>query len=143
MVTYVDTNVFVYAIENHPKYGKSCARILSEIQEKKIEASCSILVLVELISVLVKLNKFLSNQGGKKLVIADNIAAVLSLPIIWIDLDFLIIETASTYGYGINGVDYAHIASMEVNSITEVLSADQELDRVRSIKRIDPNDYGR
>ena len=73
--------------------------------------------------------------------IADNIAAVLSLPIIWIDLDVLIIETASTFDYGINGVDYVHIASMEANSITEILSADQELDRVKSIKRIDPNNY--
>jgi predicted nucleic acid-binding protein len=140
LVLYIDTNVFVYAIENHPKYGKSCARILSEIQEKKMEAASSILVLVELISVLVKLNKILSSRGEKKLVIADNIAAVLSLPIIWIDLDLLVIETAA-YGYGISGVDYAHIASMEVNSISEVISADQELDKVKSIKRIDPNDY--
>ena len=55
MALYIDTNIFVYAIENHPKYGKSCARILSDIQEKRIKASSSILVLVELINVLVKL----------------------------------------------------------------------------------------
>ena len=74
--------------------------------------------------------------------IADNIAAVLSLPIIWIDLDILIIETASRYEYSVNGVDYVHIASMETNSISEVFSADQELDKVKSIKRINPTDYG-
>lgn len=141
MAAYIDTNIFVYAIENHPKYGKSCARILSDVQEKRIEASCSVLVLVELINVLAKLNKVLSSKGVKKLVIADNIAAVLSLPITWIDLDFFIIETASAYDYGINGVDYVHISSMEANSITEVLSADHELDKVKSIKRIDPSDY--
>ena len=141
MLVYVDTNIFVYAIENHPKYGKSCAKVLSDIQEKRIEASCSILVLVELMNVLVKLNRILSNRGEKKLVISDNIAAVLSLPIIWIDLEVLVIETASKYDYGINGVDYVHVASMEMNSITQVLSADRELDKVKSIKRIDPNDY--
>ncbi|MFI5421953.1 MAG: type II toxin-antitoxin system VapC family toxin [Nitrososphaerales archaeon] len=141
MAYYIDTNIFIYAIENHPKYGKSCTRILRDIQEKKIESSASVLVLVELISVLVKLNKVLSSKEEAKLVIRDNIAAIQSLPIIWIDLDFLTIERAASYDYPINGVDYLHIASMEVNSLTEILSADRELDKVRSIKRIDPIDY--
>jgi len=91
--------------------------------------------------VIVKLNRVLSDKGEKKLVTSDNIAALLSLPIIWIDLDVLVIETASKYDYGINGVDYVYVASMEMNSITQVLSADQELDNVKSIERIDPNDY--
>ena len=138
---YIDTNVFAYAIENHPKYGKSCTRILSDIQQKKIEAACSVLVLAELINVLVKMNKALSSKGEKKLVIADNISAVLSLPIVWIDLDIRIIESASAYDYPVNGVDYVHIASMNENSISEILSADRELDRVKSITRMDPVDY--
>lgn len=103
-------------------------RALSDVQQKKIEASCSVLMLVELINVLVKLNRALSSKREKKLVIADNIAEVLSLPIIWIDMDIRIIETASTYDYPVNGVDY-DIASMNANSIIEVLSADRELDK--------------
>lgn len=138
---YVDTNVFVYAIENHPKYGKSCTKILADIQEKRIEASSSVLVLVELINVLVKLNRVLATRGEKKLVISDNIAAMLSLPISWIDLDIHVIEMASTYDYSVNGIDYVHVASMNANSMVEVLSADHELDKVKSIARIDPIDY--
>ncbi len=141
MVYYIDTNVFIYAIENHPRYGRACTKILRDVQEKRIEVSASVLVLVEIISVLVRLNKVLSSKDEAKLVIRDNISAVQSMPITWMDLDFLIIERASTYDYAINGVDYLHVATMDVNSITEVLSADQELDRVKSIKRIDPNDY--
>lgn len=141
MKVYVDTNVFVYAIENHPKYGKSCTRILSDIQERRTEAYCSILVLVELINVLAKLNRIFSKKGQKTLVIRDNVRAMLSLPIVWIDLDFFIIEIASAYGYNVNGVDYVHIASMETNSLTQILSADEELDNVESIRRVDPNDY--
>jgi predicted nucleic acid-binding protein len=141
MTVYIDTNVFVYAIERNPKYGKNCERILSQIQEKKLDATCSVLVLVELINVLVKLNKILAAKGQEKLRIADNIAAMLSLPIAWIDLDFLIIETASGYDHGINGVDYVHIASMETNSVLEIISADRELDKVKSIRRIDPGTF--
>ena len=59
----------------------------------------------------------LSTKDEKKLVIADSIAAVLSLPIVWIDLDTFIIEKASTLDYDVNGVDNVHIASMEADSI--------------------------
>ncbi len=138
---YVDTNVIVYAIENHPKFGASCKKILEDVEDRKLEACCSVLVLVELINVLKKLNDILLRQGGRKLSIKDNIEAVMSLPIVWMDLDFLVIEKASTYAFDINGVDYVHIASMELNSINEILSADKDLDKVGSIRRIDPLDY--
>ena len=140
---YLDTNVIVYAIENHPRYGEACKRILEDVEDGKLRVSCSVLILVELISVLKKLNGVLSRQGGKELVIEDNIGAVLSLPITWVDLDLLIIEKASTYSFNISGVDYTHVATMEVSSITEILSADGEFDRVPMIKRIDPLGFGR
>ena len=75
---YVDTNVFVHAVENHPKFGKSCKRILEDVEDGKLEASCSILVLV---------------------------------------------------------------ASMELNSTNEILSADRDFDRVPMVKRKDPLEY--
>lgn len=138
---YIDTNVLVYAIENHPKFGKSCAKILKDIESKRIEAACSVLVLVELINVISKLNGILSREGKKILNAQDNIQAVLSLPIVWIELDFLVIETASSYSFDLNGIDYIHIASMELNAVNEIISADEDFDRVRSLKRTDPLDY--
>lgn len=138
---YLDTNVIVYAIENHPKYGKACKKILEDIETRKLEASASMLVLVELINVLAKLNKILKARGRKQLSIKENILAALSLPIVWIDLGFLIIERASEYTFEINAIDYLHIASMELNSVSEVLSADRDLDKVISVTRIDPLEY--
>ncbi len=138
---YLDTNIIVYAIENHPKYGKVCKRILEDVEYGKLKVSSSVLVLVELINVITKLNKILIKRGRKELDLRENIEAVLSLPITWIDLDFLVIEKASEYSYEINGVDYIHLASMEINSINEILSADLDLNKVKSIKRIDPLDY--
>ncbi len=96
---YLDTNIIVYAVENHPKYGERCKNILEDVESEKLRVSCSMLVLAELLSVFKKLNKVLSGQGRKELVIEDNVEAVLSLPISWIDLDFLIIERASTYTF--------------------------------------------
>ncbi len=137
LVIYLDTNIIIYAIENHPKYGKSCAKILSDVENEKLDVSSSMLVLIETINVLQKINKTLE----KKLNIKDNIDAILSLPIVWLDINFPIIRRASEYDYNVSGVDYTHIASMEINSIKKIISADDELDRVDIIKRVDPLKY--
>jgi predicted nucleic acid-binding protein len=138
---YVDTNVFVYAIENHPRYGTSCKKILEDLQDGRLEAACSVLVLVELINVLKKVNDTLSRERKPTLNLAANIEAVMSLPVKWLDLDFLVIERASSYSYDVGGVDYVHVSSMELDSITEIISADRELDRVKILTRVDPVDY--
>lgn len=56
---YIDTNVFIYAIENHPKYGNKCKKFLEDIENEKIKVAASVLVLVELINVITKINKFI------------------------------------------------------------------------------------
>ena len=134
---YIDTNVFVYAIENHPKYGPACKKILTEIMNKKIDAACSVIVLAELLNVLVRMRKLTSG----KLDVKRSIQAMLSLPITWFDLDFFVLENAAGYNYNISGIDYVHIATMEINAIKKTVSADAELDKADSVERIDPLEY--
>ena len=138
---YLDTNVIIYAIANDEKYGKSCKNILLDIESKKIEVCASTLVLVEIINVLNNLNKILKKDSKKELDIKKNVDSILSLPIIWFNLDLFIIKRAAEYKYNIIGVDYLHMASMEINSVTQIISADKELDKVEFIKRIDPLTY--
>lgn len=137
---YLDTNIIIYAIENHPKYGDKCTDILRDIEFGKLKVHCSILVLVEVLNVLTKLNKLLSKEN-KQLDIRKNIEAILSLPITWLDLDFFIIKRAAEYNYAVSGVDYIHAASMEIHSLKQIISADSELDKIDFIKRIDPLKY--
>ena len=134
---YIDTNVFVYAIENHPKYGAACKKVLADIMDKKIDAACSILVLTELLNVLVKMRKL--TKG--KLDVKGSVQAMLSFPITWFDMDFFVIENAAELGYNISGVDYVHVATMEINGVKRVISADAELDKVDSLQRVDPLEY--
>lgn len=135
---YLDTNVIIYAIENHQKYGKACKKILEHIVSQKIKVCSSMLVLIEIINVLKKINKILNKDGQKELDLEKNIESILSLPIIWLDINFLIIKKASEYSYDISGVDYIHLASMELHSSKKIISADKELDKIEFIKRIDP-----
>jgi predicted nucleic acid-binding protein len=139
---YLDTNVIIYAVENHPKYGVKCRKILVDMEAGKLEVCCSILVLVEVISALVKINKILKGRGERELNIRKNIDAILSLPIRWIEVSPMLIRRASEYEYPVSGVDYVHLASMELNGVEDVISADKELDKVVWVKRIDPLKYG-
>ena len=138
---YVDTNVFGYAIENHHKYGKYCRKILEDIQSGKIKAACSMLVLAELIGVILKINKELTKLSRKELDLRANIDAILSLPILWIELEFFIIKRAAEYSYNISGADYTHLATMEVNGIYEIITADEDFDKADFVRRTDPLEY--
>ncbi len=139
---YIDTNIFIYAIENHPEYGVSCKKILKDVEGGKIKVSASILVLVETVNVLNRLNKELKRGGKKPLDISLNISAIESLPIRWLDLNLLVIERAAQYDYSINPTDYIHLATMELNQINEIISADgDDLDKIKWIARTDPLDY--
>ena len=135
---YLDTNVIGYAIENHFKYGSVSKKILFDVENKKIEAVCSALVLSELISVLVRLNKL---AGRQMFSIKNSVKAVLSLPITWYDMDMFTIGKASEYSFNVSGMDYIHIATMEINSITKIISAHSDFDKIDFIKGIDPLEY--
>jgi len=137
-VKYLDTNVIIYAIESHPKYGEKCKDILKAVENAELEVCASTLILVEVINVLCKLNKILEEEQKEKLNIRKNIDAILSLSIKWIELDFAIIRRASEYQFKVSGIDYVHAASMELSLVNEVISADEELDKIDFIKRIDP-----
>ena len=138
---YVDTNIFIYAIENHPEYGNACKKILLGIESEKLEATASMLVLIEILNVLSKINKVLKKSGKKELDVKKNIEAIISLPITWIEINFFIIKKAADYKYQIMPADYIHLATMESNSVAEIISADTEFDKVKSIHRIDPLKY--
>lgn len=138
---YLDTNVVVYAIGNHPKYGKKCKEILDDVEAGREKVCSSIVMLVEIVAVLVRVNRALRRRGGKELDIKNNVNALLSLPINWVDLSLVVIRRAAEYRYPTSGTDYVHLASAEICGAEEILSADRELDKIPWVKRIDPLKY--
>lgn len=138
---YLDTNIIIYAMENHKKYGNACTKILLDVQKEKTKCTASMQVLVESINVMLKINKLLRAEGEKQLDIRKSIDAIMSLPIVWLDINFSVIKRAAEYDYAVSGADYIHIATMEINGIKKIISADAELERVDIIKRIDPLRY--
>lgn len=128
-------------MEHHPTYGKPCEGILRDIESGQLDAICSRLVLVEFVHVLVRLNQKLEEQRREEFNVPELTDALLALVPNWAELDDAIVKRASHYTVRVNPPDYFHIATMEIHGVTQVLSADRELDKVAHVKRMDPRDY--
>ena len=137
---YLDTNVIGYAIESHPKYGNACKKILQDVQDGTLKVAASLLVLCEILGVLRKINKELDKLGKTHLDVRASIDAILSIPIVWIENEPFIVKRAAEYTFSIPGADHIHLASMEVNGIREIISADGDFDKT-DVRRIDPLEY--
>ncbi|MEA1905302.1 MAG: type II toxin-antitoxin system VapC family toxin [Candidatus Hadarchaeota archaeon] len=131
---YLDTNIWIYAITAHPKYGKRCKRILERLEKEKLRAAISVQVLSEVAGVLYQ-------QFGVKDT-TKHVAAILSYPLEIVDLTPDIIIRGAEYSrdYGVLPYDGIHIASALGLMIKKILSADRELGRVSLIERVDPID---
>lgn len=128
---YIDTNVWIYAAIAHPRYGRRCKAILEWIEKGELKAIISAQVLSEVAGVLYQQYR----EDPTK-----HVVAVLSYPVKIVDVTPDIVLRAVEYSrdYGILPYDGIHVASAVSSLVTEVLSADKELDKVDIIKRIDP-----
>lgn len=133
---YVDTNIWIYAMTAHPKYGKKCRLILEKLEKGELEAAISVQVLSEVADVLYRRFGFRNT--------VKHVSAILSYPLKLIDLTPDIVVRAAEYSrdYGILPYDGIHIASALSSLATEILSADKELDKVGIIRRVDPLEFG-
>ena len=135
LMIYIDTNIWIYAITAHPRYGKKCRRILEALERGELEAAISVQVLSEVAGVLYQ-------QFGVKDTVGQ-IEAILSYPLELIDVTPDIVLRAAEYSrdYGILPYDGIHVASALGRMTKEILSADGELDKVAAITRIDPLEF--
>lgn len=129
---YIDTNVWIYAAIAHPKYGHRCREILERIEKGELEAVISVQVLSEVAGVLYQ--QYRVKNPTK------HVAAILSYPMRIVNVTPDIVLRAAEYSrdYGILSYDGIHVASAASSLVTDVLSADRELDKVGIIKRVDP-----
>lgn len=132
---YLDTNIWIYAITAHPKYGKKCKQILEKLEKGEFKAAISVQVLSEVAGVL-------HQQFGVKDTVG-HVVAIMSYPLEVIDLTPDIVVRGAEYSrdYGILPYDGIHVATALRQMVKKILSADKELDKVPFIERVDPLDY--
>jgi len=119
----------------HPKYGEKCKEILKNIETERLEAAISTQVLGEVAGVLY------SKYGVKD--ITPQLNAILSYPIDVYIVHPDVIRTAAEYArdYDITPYDGIHIALAVEHNVKEIISANEELDKVELVRRVDPSEF--
>lgn len=113
---YIDTNIFVYAIIHHIVYGGLCAEILKDIDRRAYEACGSILVALELLGSLSKINPHIARRATED---------YLSLEITLLNINEDIIRLAAIINEVVNiRYDSIHASLMLLNDIPVIITND-------------------
>ena len=127
---YVDINVFIYWLANHPKFGETAKKWIREIERApKGSYVTSSLTLYETLVVIAGLT---GRSLKDEIFVEEIIKAIMSLPGLKISpLTSEDLEEAVNLmrEYELDYEDAIHLATSLRNNIKEVLSNDQDFDR--------------
>jgi predicted nucleic acid-binding protein len=131
---YIDTNIFVYSALAHPIYGKSCKKIIDDIQNEKIKAFCGFLVPIELLGSIARIDP----QKA-----AAAVTAFFSLPINMIQIDEGILEDAAGILIKSNvSYDFIHAAFMQRKGLQTIITEDfSDWKKIKGLTVIRPLEY--
>jgi predicted nucleic acid-binding protein len=120
MTRFVDSNVFIYAITAHPRFGKTARNILERI-EKGEAALTSTLVLCEIAWVL----EAMGRQGDIKPTL-EKILSYKTLKIADFNEDDLLVGASNMAAENIDFNDGVNLALIMRLGVSEVYSNDQK-----------------
>jgi predicted nucleic acid-binding protein len=128
---FVDTNVFVYALTAHPRFGETAKRILERI-ERGEAALTSTLVLCEVAWML----EAMGRQGDIKPTL-EKILSYSSLEIVEVGGDDLLMGAYNMSAQGVDFNDGVNVALMMRLGVSEVYSNDnRHLGKLDSLKLV-------
>lgn len=135
---FLDANVFMYAIGAEHVYKAPCLRILSDVETGKLTAVINTEIMQEM---LYRYSYIGRPDTGIQICQTILEYPIDILPVTVSDTKQAIKLFKSYHPSGIKPRDVIHIATMQNNRITHLISADKEFDRLPSIIRIDPLAY--
>ncbi len=128
---YIDSNVFIQAILRD---DLNAQRTLEKIIKKEIRAFTNILSWDELVFILRKFsNHKLATDEGKKFLIFPNLTFIDGKK------DIIMKAQKLIENYNIKPRDAIHSATAISLNIKEIVSEDDDFDKVKELKRIDPS----
>lgn len=135
MKVFIDSNIFIYAAQAHPKFGESCKKILEDIESGKLEATTSVLNIAEVA-------EFIDRNENRKASI-NVLELLLALPMGIEDVvkehevDALSIFSTPEANY----FDTVFAAVMKEKFIDIIITNDSHFEGIKGINVIKPLDY--
>ena len=134
-LVFLDVNVFMYAAGGPHAYKDVCVRILADVENGILPAAINTEVLQELLYRYGHIN--LSDKGIQ--LCRDIMKYPLTiLPITERDIRSAIDLFETHRAAGVKPRDAIHAATMQNNSISQIISADKDFEAFAALKRIDP-----
>ena len=129
---YIDSNVFFYAKILDRVFGRSCASLIRRMALKEVEASTSVLAVIEVANAL--------RKYGLRSEVSSELRAISSLGIEVYPLEGADAqEAAEIYDeVQISPYDCLHAAVMRKYDLKEIVSADKDFDKIKWLVRLDP-----
>ena len=133
---FVDTNVFLrHLLNDHPEQSPACFEFIQAIEQSRIRAWTSDLVIAELVFVLA--SKQLYNLGPEE--IRDLLLPIIGLPGLRLPHKRLYHRVFELYtSLPIDFIDAYHAAHIESQDQAELYSYDEDFDRVEGVHRLAP-----
>jgi len=149
---FLDTNVLLYAVTEHPGYGEWTNVLLDRIRSNEVEGVISVIVLNELLHQLV-IGEVSQREGLRPF---QAVRHIKNHPDVLTDLAAyeVVEDVEKNYGLQVTGVDAGtfaiartlmrehrllsndalHLAVMRIESITDLVTNDRDFDRVVGIR---------
>ncbi len=125
---FLDVNVPMYAAAKAHPYRDSCRWVMTEITEGRIQAGIDTEVIQEL---LYRYGAIGSPKIGVD--IAKHLMAII--PTIYP----ILVQLFARYApQGVQARDVIHVAVMQNNGLSKVISTDSHFDKIHGISRLDP-----
>lgn len=113
---YLDTNVYVYVALKNINYFEKCKSILNDALTGKIFAYGSLLVAVELLGSISRINPQIAQEALK---------AYLSMPIHNLEITYETLQLSALVNTVVNiGYDSIHAATMIINGVDKIITND-------------------
>jgi len=149
---FIDSNIFLYEVFDHPKFGESAYRILKDVENGSIEGVTSTLVLDEVLHKMILIeasDKFQISIKETVPFLKKNHKEIPLLEASWKDIDRIQkIENLTVCGISpdvfkssINVAktnmllahDALHIAVMKYESIADIATNDNDFERIEGV----------
>lgn len=135
MRAFIDSNIFIYAAQAHPKFGKTCKKIIEDIESRKIEATTSVLNVAEVAEVI--------DRNVNRKASVNVVELLLALPM---DIEDVVkeheVDALSIFStLEANYFDTVFVAVMKEKFIDTIITNDSHFEDIKGIKVIKPLGY--
>ncbi len=131
-LSFIDTNIFMYAIGVSHSCKEPCERLVQRILEGEVEGIINTEVLQE---ILYRYSSIGKHKIGYQLF--DTL--IDTFPMIWpVEKEDVVIARQLQQKSDIKTRDAIHVATMKRNDVNILYSYDKDFDRIAGIKRLEP-----